>query len=177
MNENENSQQGGEKSDRQQEEKKAANILIIDDQEMMLRLLSDSLKAEGYVVQSATNTIEALEMVSSNKPDLIVTDVMMPKLKALKLNGIDFVVKLKASAETRSIPVMMLTGLFDSDNIDRAREVGVNDFLGKPFNRTELLTKVNALLKTKSYLEQLDSAETHLKRLTAMLLKTKPDVD
>lgn len=148
-------QDGGKQNRNGKTEKKAANILIVDDQEIILRLLNDTLKEEGYIVESATNGVEALEFVAREKPDLIITDMMMPKM-----NGIDFAAKLKDSVETRLIPVIMLTGLFDFENKVKALEVGVDDFLGKPFNRIELLTKVKALLKTKSYVDQLDSAET-----------------
>ncbi|ACF14977.1 response regulator receiver modulated metal dependent phosphohydrolase [Chloroherpeton thalassium ATCC 35110] len=136
-------------------EKKAAEILIVDDQEIILRLLEETLKSEGYAVLMASNGVEALEAVEKKKPDLIITDMLMPKL-----NGCDMVSKLKESADTRLIPTIMLTGLFDFEHKVRALEIGVDDFLGKPFNRIELITKVRALLKTKSYIDQLEDAET-----------------
>jgi len=136
-------------------EKKAAEILIVDDQEIILRLLEETLKSEGYAVVMATNGVEALQAVDKKKPDLIITDMLMPKL-----NGCDMVSKLKESADTRLIPTIMLTGLFDFEHKVRALEIGVDDFLGKPFNRIELITKVRALLKTKSYIDQLEDAET-----------------
>ncbi len=136
-------------------DKNAAEILIVDDQEIILRLLEETLKSEGYVVRMATNGIEALESVDTKQPDLIITDMLMPKL-----NGCDMVSKLKESSDTRLIPTIMLTGLFDFEHKVRALEIGVDDFLGKPFNRIELITKVRALLKTKSYIDQLEDAET-----------------
>lgn len=132
-----------------------ADILIVDDQEIILKLLEETLRSEGYTVRMATNGFEALEAVSQKKPDLIITDMLMPKM-----NGIDMVAKLKESVDTRLIPTIMLTGLFDFDNKVKALEVGVDDFLGKPFNRVELITKVRALLKTKMYIDQLENAET-----------------
>ncbi|MDW8467228.1 MAG: response regulator [Chloroherpetonaceae bacterium] len=132
-----------------------ADILIVDDQEIILKLLEETLRSEGYTVRMATNGFEALEAVSQKKPDLIITDMLMPKM-----NGVDMVAKLKESVDTRLIPTIMLTGLFDFDNKVKALEVGVNDFLGKPFNRVELITKVRALLKTKMYIDQLENAET-----------------
>lgn len=136
-------------------DKKAAEILIVDDQEIILRLLEETLKSEGYTVRMATNGMEALESVDKKQPDLIITDMLMPKL-----NGCDMVSKLKESSETRLIPTIMLTGLFDFEHKVRALEIGVDDFLGKPFNRIELITKVRALLKTKAYIDQLEDAET-----------------
>lgn len=136
-------------------EHRLADILIVDDQEIILKLLEETLRGEGYNVRMATNGYEALNAVSEKKPDLIITDMLMPKM-----NGVDMVAKLKESADTRLIPTIMLTGLFDFDNKVKALEVGVDDFLGKPFNRVELITKVRALLKTKLYIDQLENAET-----------------
>ncbi|MBC8043018.1 MAG: response regulator, partial [Rhizobacter sp.] len=135
-------------------ERRPASILIVDDQEIILRLLNETLVEEGYSVRSAANGVEALAAVALTKPDLIITDMLMPKM-----NGIDFAARLKDSPDTRLIPLIMLTGLFDFENKVKALDVGVDDFLGKPFNRVELLTKVRALLKTKGYIDQLESAE------------------
>jgi len=137
------------------EKKAAADILIVDDQEIILKLLEETLKTEGYSVRMAMNGIEALAAVESIRPDLIITDMLMPKM-----NGCDMVSKLKESSETRLIPTIMLTGLFDFENKVRALDIGVDDFLGKPFNRIELITKVRALLKTKAYIDQLENAES-----------------
>ncbi len=136
-------------------ERKLADILIVDDQEIILKLLEETLRGEGYNVRMATNGQEALDTIGEQKPDLIITDMLMPKM-----NGVDMVAKLKESPDTRLIPTIMLTGLFDFDNKVRALEVGVDDFLGKPFNRIELITKVRALLKTKMFIDQLENAET-----------------
>lgn len=135
--------------------KPLADILIVDDQEIISRLLEETLRSEGYAVRIAYNGLDALEEVQKQKPDLIITDMLMPKM-----NGNDMVMKLKESADTRLLPVIMLTGLFDFENKVRALEIGVDDFLGKPFNRIELITKVRALLKTKTYIDQLENAET-----------------
>lgn len=135
--------------------KPLADILIVDDQEIILKLLEETLRSENYAVRVAFNGLDALDEVQKQKPDLIITDMLMPKM-----NGNDMVAKLKESADTRLIPVIMLTGLFDFENKVRALEIGVDDFLGKPFNRIELITKVRALLKTKTYIDQLENAET-----------------
>ncbi len=135
--------------------KPLADILIVDDQEIILKLLEETLRSEGYAVRVAYNGLDALDEVQRQKPDLIITDMLMPKM-----NGNDMVAKLKESADTRLLPVIMLTGLFDFENKVRALEIGVDDFLGKPFNRIELITKVRALLKTKTYIDQLENAET-----------------
>jgi putative two-component system response regulator len=135
--------------------KPLADILIVDDQEIILKLLEETLRSEGYAVRIAYNGLDALDEIQKQKPDLIITDMLMPKM-----NGNDMVTKLKESADTRLLPVIMLTGLFDFENKVRALEIGVDDFLGKPFNRIELITKVRALLKTKTYIDQLENAET-----------------
>jgi putative two-component system response regulator len=135
--------------------KPVADILIVDDQEIILKLLEETLRSEGYSVRVAINGLNALDEVQKLKPDLIITDMLMPKM-----NGNELVARLKDSADTRLIPTIMLTGLFDFENKVRALEIGVDDFLGKPFNRIELLTKVRALLKTKLYIDQLENAET-----------------
>jgi putative two-component system response regulator len=135
--------------------KPLADILIVDDQEIILKLLEETLRSENYAVRVAYNGLDALDEVAKRKPDLIITDMLMPKM-----NGNDMVARLKESADTRLIPVIMLTGLFDFEKKVQALEIGVDDFLGKPFNRIELLTKVRALLKTKLYIDQLENAET-----------------
>jgi two-component system alkaline phosphatase synthesis response regulator PhoP len=101
--------------------------------------------------------------VADAKPDLILLDIMMPKL-----SGFEVCRKLKANPATRDIPICMVTALNEEGDIERAVEAGTDDFLSKPINKWELLTRVRSLLRvrhlqselerTLSYLEEVDQA-------------------
>lgn len=133
----------------------AARILIVDDQPDMLDLLRDILEDSGYRVSTAENGKEALEHVNGDHPDLILLDALMPGL-----SGFEVTRHLKTNDKTRLIPIIMLTGLSDLEDKLRGIEEGVDDFLTKPFNRVELLTRVKSLIRVKLYTDELENAET-----------------
>lgn len=130
-------------------------LLVVDDQPEMVELLSDILSEAGYDVESATTGREALEKVNRRHPDLILLDAMMPGL-----SGFEVAAALKNDTATRLIPIIMLTGLSDLDDKIRGIEAGVDDFIVKPFNRLELLTRVKSLIRMKQYTDELENAET-----------------
>lgn len=132
-----------------------SHILVVDDHESVLMLLKDCLEEENYAVETARDGEEALAKISKKAPDLVIVDMMMPKM-----NGYELSKALKSNRDTRLIPVIMLTGLYDFDAKIKAIDIGVDDFLGKPFNRTELITRVRSLIKTKYFTDQLENAET-----------------
>ncbi|MCA0447345.1 MAG: response regulator [Bacteroidetes bacterium] len=135
--------------------KSQSRILVVDDHESVLTLLKDCLEEENYFVETAQDGEEALGKISTRTPDLVIVDMMMPKMNGYELSKV-----LKGNRETRLIPIIMLTGLYDFDAKIKAIDIGVDDFLGKPFNRTELITRVRSLLKTKYFTDQLENAET-----------------
>jgi putative two-component system response regulator len=132
-----------------------ARILVADDSDEMVSLLTEFLEDAGYRVITAADGKEALRMVETEAPDLILLDAMMPRL-----TGFEAVRHLKTNPSTRLTPVIMLTGLTDLNDKLRGIELGVDDFITKPFNRLELLTRVRSLLRVKVYTDELENAET-----------------
>jgi len=113
-------------------------ILIVDDEKDIVDIVSMYLEKEGYETIEAYGGIEALEKIISERPDLIVLDIMMPKLDGHSLN-----IKLKEDPETKNIPVIVITGKGHLREIIMAREnVPVVDYLEKPFKLKELLEKI-----------------------------------
>lgn len=134
---------------------KPPRVLIVDDQEDMRDLLTDILEDAGYRVHAAVNGEDALKWVNANHPDLVLLDALMPGLSGFEVARI-----LKSSGSTRLIPVIMLTGLSDIEDKIKGIDCGVDDFLTKPFNRLELVTRVRSLIRVKLYTDELENAET-----------------
>nr|WP_281246263.1 methanogen output domain 1-containing protein [Methanolobus profundi] len=118
-------------------------ILVVDDEIMNIELLRAYLE-EKYDVVSAMNGQEALDLIPEERPDVILLDVMMPDI-----NGYQVCERLKAHPETQFIPVIMVTALSGRDDWITGIEAGADEFLTKPVNKMELLTRINSLLKLK----------------------------
>jgi DNA-binding response OmpR family regulator len=116
-------------------------ILVADDEEDLRELVSYRLTRSGYDVIAAGDGQEALELAAEHTPDLMVLDVMMPKL-----DGYELTRRVRAEAALRSIPVILLTARSQESDIDRGFEVGADDYLKKPFNPDELVARVRAVL-------------------------------
>ena len=114
-------------------------ILVVDDEENIRDLATMYLQKEGYAVITAVDGEEGLEAARSKKPDLVVLDVMMPRM-----DGLDVCRALRRESD---VPVLMLTAR--SDDIDRivGLELGADDYMGKPFNPRELTARVKAILR------------------------------
>jgi putative two-component system response regulator len=134
-----------------------ADILVVDDERLNLRMLEDLLRTEGYGVRTAQDGEQALERVREAPPDLILLDVMMPKL-----DGFEVCRLLKTSKDTVFIPIIIITALNRLEQKLKGIEAGADDFLTKPFNSAELLTRVRSLLKVKQLTDELENAETVL---------------
>ena len=119
----------------------AARILVAEDNVQGAELLEAYLTDDGFEVRSTPDGESTLRVARDWKPDLVLLDVMMPKL-----SGFEVCKRLKADPVTRGLPVIMVTALDEPSDIDRAVEVGTNDFLTKPINKTELLLRVRAML-------------------------------
>jgi putative two-component system response regulator len=132
-------------------------VLVADDNEANRELLLELLTAEGYYVVLAANGSEAQEQIRSGSIDLALLDVVMPRP-----SGFEICQTMKTSAETRLIPVILLTSLnSEGDNI-RGIMCGADDFLTKPVNKHELLARVYSLLRLKQFTDELDNAESVL---------------
>ncbi|MBN1318618.1 MAG: response regulator [Anaerolineales bacterium] len=142
-------------------------ILVVDDDKIIVEILKQSLTLAGYHVDSASDGEEGLELARRIKPDLILLDVMMPRL-----DGYSVCSSLKQDSNTQFIPVVILTALSDRDNKFRALEAGADEFIRKPPDRQELLIRIKSLLKTKRLYDQLQSSYRDLR----VLQRTKHDL-
>ena len=118
----------------------AKKILACDDERHIVRLIQVNLERSGYQVVTAFDGAEALKKVEAERPDLIVLDVMMPKM-----DGFEVLKRLQANPETREIPVIMLTTKAQDVDVFRGWSSGVSAYLTKPFNPLELLTFVKRI--------------------------------
>jgi len=116
-------------------------ILVVDDEIYIVHLLDFSLGMEGYEVITALDGEQALENLKTEKPDLIVLDIMMPKL-----DGYEVCKAIKSSPETRHIPVILLSA--KGRNVDQKLgfDVGADDYITKPFSPRKLVERINQLL-------------------------------
>ena len=140
-----------------------ARILVVDDVPENVRLLEAVLQAHGYDVVTATDGQAALDLASSAKPDLVLLDVMMPPP-----DGLAVCKRLREMEETAILPVIMLTASEGSEKTT-AIEAGADDFLSKPFNRDELLTRIRSLLRIKRYHDTIKSQAAELRDLNRTL--------
>jgi len=143
-------------------------ILIVDDDEKNLKLIAAILDGYGYAYETAKNGLEALEKTKSFSPDLILLDIMMPEMDGYKACK-----RLKADTETQHIPIVMVTALADRDSKIKGLDVGANDFLAKPIDKTELIVRARNLLKVKEFEDFLKDhnriLSEQVKEMTAQL--------
>ncbi|HIE25849.1 TPA: response regulator [Candidatus Poribacteria bacterium] len=117
-------------------------ILLVDDEPNFVKTVEFFLKANGYQVIVATDGQEALQKVEMFKPDLILLDIMMPKM-----DGLEVCQKLKSSENTLSIPVLMVTAKSQREDVTKAAQSGANSYIVKPFNLVDLVNKIHSMLK------------------------------
>jgi CheY-like chemotaxis protein len=113
-------------------------ILVVDDEPALLRLMEFVLDRQGYRLVTATNGEEALEQARASRPDVIVLDIMMPKL-----DGYQVAEALRADAELSGIPIIMLSAKAQEEDIERGVEAGVDRYITKPFSPEELAVIVS----------------------------------
>ena len=122
-------------------------VLVVDDEPMVVKALTEKLSKAGFLVFAAYNGEEALLKVKKIKPDLILLDIIMPKL-----DGISVLKRLKASPKTMGIPVIILTNLYDDKKISEVLRTGNTDYLIKvEFTLNDIVGLVRKKLKTKSF--------------------------
>jgi len=140
-----------------------AKILVVDDVKQNVKLLRVILTASEYDVVEAYDGEEALEKVKTENPDLILLDIMMPKL-----TGYEVCEKLRADEKTGNLPIVLITSLHEMDDRIKGIDAGADDFISKPFNKAELLARVKALIRIKKGTAQkknstiLDAIISHL---------------
>lgn len=141
----------------------AARILVVDDVPENVRLLEAVLEAHGYDVVSATDGAAALALAVSAQPDLVLLDVMMPPP-----DGYSVCRQIREREETAVLPVIMLTASEGSEKT-KGIEAGADDFIPKPFNRDELLTRIRSLLRIKRYHDTIKAQAAELLELNRTL--------
>jgi DNA-binding response OmpR family regulator len=135
---------------------RTARLLVIDDTPQNARLLETMLAPHGYSVTLAHSGGEGLDKVRSEQPDLILLDILMPDM-----TGYDVCRRLREDPATRLLPVVMLTSSGDQDKVN-AIEAGADDFIARPFNPQELLSRVRSLLRIKEYHDTIQAQAAEL---------------
>lgn len=138
----------------------SAHVLLVDDHEQNLDLLQAYIEDLGCRISTARDGMEAKSKIEADQPDLILLDVMMPKM-----SGFQLCEKLKESPETRDIPIVMVTALSEVGDVERAVEAGADDFLTKPVHRVELMTRVKSLLRVRLLRRQLEETLDEVRQL------------
>lgn len=128
-----------------------STVLVADDNPQILELLEAYLEPLDVTVCVAADGQKTLAAVEERQPDLILLDVMMPKLSGFEVCRI-----LKQDPRYRDIPIVMITALNEAGDMERARECGTDDFLSKPVNKIELLNRVENLLRLRHLKRALD---------------------
>lgn len=135
-------------------------ILAVDDNKQNLDILQKTLTAANYEVITAADGPTALRHIDSDSSDLVLLDVMMPGM-----SGYEVCERIRANETTRLLPVVMLTSLSDVADRIRGIEAGADDFLTKPYNREELLTRVKSLLRIKTLYDEIETKNRLLRTL------------
>jgi two-component system alkaline phosphatase synthesis response regulator PhoP len=138
----------------------ASRVLVVDDNAQNLELIVAYLDSLGVQVDTASDGLEALEKVQEADFSLILLDIMMPKM-----SGFEVCPKLKNDPKTRNIPVVMVTALNELGDIERAVASGADDFITKPVNRLELITRVKSLLRVSHLQGELDRTLAYLQEV------------
>jgi CheY-like chemotaxis protein len=137
-----------------------ASILLVDDNVQNLELMQAYLEELPCRIRTACDGIEATDLIGQECPDLILLDVMMPRM-----SGFELCQKIKAAPRTRDVIVVMVTALNEVSDRERAVESGTDDFITKPVNKLELITRVRSLLRFRLLKRKLDEASSLRERV------------
>ena len=148
----------------QQESKKRQNkvptVLVVDDNQQNLELLQAYLEDLDCTTVPAHDGLEALQIINKKELDLVLLDVMMPKM-----SGFEVCKRIKNDPKTTDIPVIMVTALNEFGDIERGIDSGTDDFISKPVNKLELLTRVKIMLKLKHLSDKLERTLAYLSEI------------
>ena len=134
-----------------------STVLIVDDNPQNVELLQAFLESLPVKLVTAVDGVDALEKVKEHNPDLILLDIMMPRM-----SGFQVCRKLKNDPATKDIQILMVTALNELGDIEQASDCGTDDFVSKPVNKFELLTRVKSLLRVRHLKSELERALTYL---------------
>ena len=119
----------------------SVTVLVVDDDPVIVQLLRVNFELEGFDVVTANNGEEALAAVKKKRPDVVVSDIMMPKM-----DGLQFVQALRADSRLTGVPVILLSAKAQSADVTRGLELGASDYVTKPFDPLELIDRVTEVL-------------------------------
>src|SRR5947208_3831752 len=135
-------------------------ILVADDDEGTRQLLASILGREGYQLVQAQDGEEALAAAYMHRPDLVVTDIQMPRV-----SGIELTRRLRADVSMATLPIILVSGLHETTDKVAGLDAGATDFVTKPFDRAELWARVRAALRTRQAFRRLESVQSILAAL------------
>ncbi len=144
-------------------------VLIVDDNHQNLELLQAYLEEFHCRTLTAYDGPEALEILKKKPPDLVILDIMMPQM-----SGFEVCRRLKKDPKTTDIPVIMVTALNEPGDIERSIDCGADDFLSKPVNKWELMTRVKTMLKLRHLTDKLERTLAYLTEVEGEAQKTNP---
>jgi two-component system, OmpR family, alkaline phosphatase synthesis response regulator PhoP len=139
------------------DEERPPRVLIADDNPQGAELLEAYLSTTDCEVRIAPDGEQTMQLVASWQPDLILLDIMMPRL-----SGFEVCKRVRGDLVTRDIAVLMVTALDQPSDIEKAVEAGADDFLSKPINKTELLLRVRSMLRSRHNKRELDRALAYI---------------
>src|SRR2546422_7190528 len=142
------------------------SVLVVDDDQRNVRLMESILRSSGYQVLKAYNGEDALQVVENDSPDLLLLDVMMPKM-----SGFELCQRLKGRYQTRLLPIILVTALNALEDKVQALEFGADDFLSKPINKVELLAKVRSVLRVKGLQDELELKRAEIEATNQELIR------
>jgi two-component system cell cycle response regulator len=137
-----------------------STVLIVDDNPQNVELLQAFLESLPVKLVTAGDGVEALDKIREHSPDLILLDIMMPRM-----SGFQVCKRIKSDPKTKDIQVLMVTALNELGDIEQATECGTDDFVSKPVNKFELLTRVKSLLRVRHLKGELERALTYLNEI------------
>ncbi len=156
------------KAETEKQQERTPTILVVDDNQQNLELLGAYLEDMDCETVPAYDGPQALKIIANQPPDLILLDVMMPKM-----SGFEVCRRIKNDPKTTDIPVIMVTALNEFGDIERGIDSGTDDFISKPVNKLELLTRVKTMLKLKHLSDKLERTLAYLSELEGQTHKTK----
>ena len=144
----------------------SSRVLIADDIQQNRELLEAYLADEGYEILMASDGQQTMQMVDQQQPDLILLDIMMPRM-----SGYEVCSQIKGDPARRGILVLMVTALNEAGDIEKAVNAGCDDFLTKPVNRLELRTRVRSLLRVRHLSNERDRLLAYLEEMEHRILR------
>jgi two-component system sensor histidine kinase/response regulator len=146
-------------------------VLVVDDNQENLKVVSNLLKEKKYKIALAEDGLSALKILSSNKIDLILLDIMMPDM-----DGFEVCKRIKEQDETRDIPIIFLTARTDTDDIVKGFRMGGVDYITKPFKKEELHARVNSHIQLKLAKDHLIRCEMDTRKSRDYFMKVLYDL-